>query len=251
MRSLSNVIKASQVKVGGATFTFEGLNFATIEEPEQEEVLVEDMENVIDEIAMLRSQTVEELALLKKNAEEEIALMRKQMLDEMEAKQAEIFEEARSNGYSEGVHQAEQAMEEQVTQAQDIRINAEKEREALLAGVEREIADIILGISKHLLGTYVDYNKEYILYLIKSGLKLVKGKKSLRIRISSDEDMDQEAIMEQLNMVNGQEDMEIVLESDLHKGDCFIEAEDGSIDISLNTQIEKLEEYVTLLSHDG
>lgn len=248
MRSLSNVIKASQVKVGDASFALEGFNFARVEEPEIDVQEDETIENVIDEIALLRKQTEEELTKMREEALQEIEASRNAMLEEMNSMQELTYNEAKDKGYKDGVAQAEQAMDEQMHQAIQIKNDAKFQREKMLGGIESEVADIILKLTKHIIGTYVTYNKEYIIHLLGSGLRLVKGKNNLTIRMSGKEGLTKDQLIEQVALIKGNVDIDILIEEDMPKGTCLIEAEDGSIDVSIDTQLEKLEEYISLMN---
>lgn len=251
MRSLSNVIKASSVTLEQQPYALETFSFDFGEEKEEKVVVEEEIqENIVDEIAELRSNVEKEIEDLKQQAEHEIALQREQLLNEMEERRQQLFEETKAKALEEGITQAKKEMESNLAKIEDLKREAIEEREAMLKGAEPEIADLLFGLTKHIVGTHIRYNPEYIYYLIRSGLRLMKDKKNLIIRISEEDAHAKEYVEQYGAEVREQAAIEFIVQDDLEKGTCLIEAEDGNIDASLTCQFDKLREHIELLLYE-
>lgn len=185
----------------------------------------------------------QECELLIKEAGFEADRLLEQAKLKAETETEVLMEEAWQKGYAEGMEAACAQNEAILAEAEQIRLSASQEHESILAGLESEIVELVLGIARKAVAGELATNREVILQLIGDALSDCSNKNGAVLKVSPlDCDYLNDHKEKLYNMVVGADGLDIKKDSTLRHGDCIIETLLGSVDGGANTRLDKIEE---------
>lgn len=189
-----------------------------------------------------------------KRADEIIEKAKKEAAAIIEAAKKEaqrIEDDARERGkklgYEEGLNtgRAEiQHMKDNLLKQQEIQ---QKEYKQLLGGIEGHVAELLMSLITKLTGILAEDKTEIILYLVRKALENDDSGEDFTIRVSSE---DFNTLSDNKEYIEGiiNRKIQIVVDAQLGKNQCFIESENRLIDCSLDVQLDNLITDLKLLS---
>lgn len=184
----------------------------------------------------------------------------KQIVDDANSQAEQIknkaIEEGRSEGYNQGIQQAEEEVQRMKAEA-EAEIAAEKEKQQadfqqLLASVEPDMVDTLTQIYEHVFNVEFRENKDIILHLIRTTLGKMESGVDMILHISSDDYdlvMDEKQSLEEV-LASPNSTLEIIEDPTLSENECIIESEGGIFDCSLGMELAELTKKLKLLSFD-
>jgi flagellar assembly protein FliH len=156
---------------------------------------------------------------------------------------AGIREAAGREGELEGRREGREAYDSLIAEAGRIRADAEEKYRKLLAGAEGDMLELVLKVSRKVIGDEIAFNRNSIIMMIKDALGNCTNREELILKISPE---DYEFVMENknnlLSMVEGIDSLEIRRDLSLGPGSCFIETPFGSLDAGADTRLSKIED---------
>lgn len=184
-----------------------------------------------------------ESELIIKEAGFEAERLLEQARKEAEKNAANTLEEAWQKGYGEGMEAARRQNGSILAEAEEIRLIASEEHDSIMAGMEAEIVELVLGVARKVVACEVSSNEKVILQLVKEALQNCSCKNGAVLRVSQ-EDFESlnENMDELLTAAEGADSLEIKKDSTLRQGDCIVETSLGSIDAGVETKLGKIEE---------
>lgn len=244
---MSKVYKSEQVSIGTPKPIANAFRGAASHEDNEASVEAGRMEieaaanNIIEDAKEMYLRIIEEAnseaRSIVKSAEEEAI---------------RLLAEARENGYKEG-HEAgyldgRKEAGAMLEEASGIREFLDGRKCDIYREAEAEILQLVLDISKKVIGDEVTQDKEAILSLVNQALQKCAFKKQLALRVSS---RDYDFILENkeriCTLVEGISDIEIVSDLSLSSGSCIVETPSGEINSSIDIQIKEIEKIFTYL----
>ncbi len=213
-------------------------------------------EDLYKEIENIKAEAIEEAnieadKIIQKAIEEaniEAENIIKQAMEEMNIKAKDLYDDSFSKGYEEGKIKAEQECISMKEEAQNIVIQAEKEREKTIKNLEPEIINFIIDTTQNILTKSFEFNPSIISLLIKKGLLLIKEIKNLKILVSENQ---YEYVNENkdniLNIDTDKNNIEIIKDSSLNDTDCIIETEIGTIQCNVDEQLHSIKEALNYI----
>lgn len=154
------------------------------------------------------------------------------------------YRQGYESGYLEGRREAQLVIDE----AAGIREFLDKRKCDIYKETEEQLLQLVLDISKKVIGDELTQNKESILSLINQALQKCAFKKKLVLKVSS---LDYEFILENKDrictLVEGISDIEIVSDLSLVAGSCIIETPSGEVNSSIGIQIQEIEKIFTYI----
>ena len=262
MKSLPRVFKASEVFVDQDKVVQIKANI-DIPPPFIDESNLEEVQQVTPQDLIRNTEKEAEQILLSANNESKAIIAKAQkdsaaLIAEAETRMAEegqrIYEEKRQEGYAQGMSDATAEGTAIKTEAQNVLDAAYREQDELRRSVEPDAVNLIVNISKKLLGDMVKINPEVIIALIRQGFSsatAVGHNGQVTIRVSEADFAEVSARKEELvSVAGGMAKLDIVCDMSLNITDCIIDTPLGSIDVSLTQQFEALKEnLIYLLEH--
>ncbi|MGE5613340.1 MAG: FliH/SctL family protein [Bacillota bacterium] len=162
---------------------------------------------------------------------------------EAEKKAGEVTEEAWQRGYAEGLDAAARQSSDLLAEAEKIRNDAVEEYKSLMAGMEAEVIELVMDVSRKAVAAELTVNKDVIIQLVRDALQNCSNKSGAILRMSP---ADYEYIMENEDrfnsMVEGADNLNIKPDAALKPGDCIVETALGDLDAGASTRLDKIEE---------
>ncbi|MCK8058756.1 MULTISPECIES: FliH/SctL family protein [unclassified Fusibacter] len=201
------------------------------------ESLIEQAEDTV--MAMLDQAQVEADQIIQ-NARMSADQIENEALDKVKAifenTKAEAMDKGYAEGYNEGRAEAQVLIDEALMIKEELRL----QKESLVKDLEIESVQLVLSIVENILGKETE-NRGMIIGLVEKGLSHLTYTTQVAVRVSED---DYEFVVESkpkiLAMVENVDDVIIKKDMSLKRGDCIIDADAGSIDVSLNSQAEQV-----------
>ena len=179
--------------------------------------------------------------IIKKKKEEE-----KNIISDAYTKANEILENAKQEGYNEGLATGEEKgfneIDSLIEEAKTIKENMLAEKESMAKSLEKEIVDLIISSTKKILDYELEKNHSLLLNLVEKGIEKCTYTEKLVIRVNPN---DYQVIDSSKNkiymMTEGIRTIEVVNDPGLEDGSIIIETESGTVNASLKTQIDQIE----------
>ena len=192
-------------------------------------------ETIIEEAHEMYANIIEE-------ANKEAKRIMEEKYNEIEIFKKKELEKAYEQGFRKGYDEARKKTEKIIDEAINIRQNLEKRKESIYKDAEEDIVELILSISKKIIGDEIQQNKNAIISQIKLALEKCTYKSKVTVKVSSEDYPNvlvNKGVIESL--VEGISELEILEDKFLKKGDCIIDTPSGEVNSSIELQIEQLQ----------
>lgn len=161
----------------------------------------------------------------------------KDLITKAQQEAINIKEKARQEGFEQGVHQAQQEIQNFKNQIQELLVD----RNDALSSVVDDIAPLAVAVAERIIKTEISCDDELVTYLVRDTLKKVNRKtKTVLIKVHA---YDVSTIKKYIkaNPIEGLDAEFLVMEDpDVEQGSCILETDSGLIDASLGTRLEIL-----------
>lgn len=215
------------------------------------------MDEVFQRAKQIIKEAEEKATVLLKENEQMIRAKRRELEKEekkLESKVQAAMEQARESGYQagyeDGRRHGEEAVQEHIEKARAIVEQSRADYLQKLKEAEPEIVSIAFKIAGKVIGKAVEQERGYWTSLIKTALHEVKDYDDIRIFVHPH---NYEEVVQKKNellaIVNHSTDIYIVPDQELAKEGCFIETSFGTIDASVDSQLNEIK--TQLLEHIG
>lgn len=241
----NRIFKNNQVTYGrpypvNIPVTVHKLSIEDISDAEEDES--EELTDSADPEMMLEN-TRHKCEMMTREAELEADRIMEEARQEATGEAQKITEEAWQKGYAEGIDTAAEQSRDILAQAEEMRREAQREHEELIAGMEEEMLGLVMDVAKKVVAGELETDKNVIIKLIRDALPKCSNKNGAVLRVSTeDAETLAENSTELMSGIDGADSLEIKNDSALHKGDCIIETQFGSVDAGVSTRLDKIEE---------
>lgn len=160
-------------------------------------------------------------------------------LEIMENAKNEGYSEGYKTGYDEGYKEGYGASEVLVDEANELKNAAIAHYEQIIHDSEGDIIQLILDISRKILLKELEEDDEIVFNLVKAGLARITQTEMLKIRVSESDYINLVSMKKRiLPLLDKVEDIQIIQDDGMVKGDCLIETDSGNIDSGVGTQLD-------------
>ncbi|NLV61912.1 MAG: flagellar assembly protein FliH [Clostridiaceae bacterium] len=154
-----------------------------------------------------------------------------------------VEQKAKEEGYRNGEQLARQHYQALLDEAEDIKKQAQKVYNDTIAGLESDIIDIIIDVSRKIIGMELEHNRDAVISLVGTAITGSSPSNGVVVRVCpEDYDYVSEKKDELLRYSENIHEITIKKDNALNKGDCLIETGYGSIDASAETQLSAVEQ---------
>lgn len=224
------------------------------EDTEKESINKESIEEEIESKNTELLELEEIIAKKRKESEniiKEAELEKENIIKKAKEEKDHIFNRAKKEGYDDGFLEGEKEGEikaykertKYIDEAKNLKKKGFEYKSLLIKKLEPEIIDLIIDIADRIIKREVEKDNELLLNLIETGLAKISNVNKLKVRVSKE---DFEILDEKKNyiymMTEGIEDIDVKIDHSFKKNQISIESESGNVDVSLDTQIKKVEE---------
>lgn len=208
-------------------------------------------------VTVVETRLTEEENLMKQQGEDIIAEARKQAADiiaeaEENAKKTcdSLFEEACQKGYKEGFEKGKAAAEETKKELHMLIEKQKADYQKQIEALEPEFVKLMCSYIEKITGIIIEDKKEVILHLIHNAF--IHGDKSKIYTIKTSKD-DYDFVLSKkevlYDLVMDGSVIDVVMDKDLNRNQCFIETDNRVINCSLDIELNGLIEDLRILSH--
>lgn len=189
---------------------------------------------------------------LLQQANEDARQIRETALQEAEQIKIDAFDKARNEGYATGLEQGMAEVEQQKQELERLRKELEEDYRLRVEEIEPRLVDVISGVYEHIFKVDLSEQSEIAVHLINSTLLKLEGVRNFLLHVSK-EDYPYLS-MQKKTLVSGTaistENVEIVEDFTMKKGQCLIETDGGIFDCGFGTHLERLRKELILLSYE-
>ncbi len=213
------------------------------EGPSPEEIFAEKMK----EIEELKSKALQEIEDARKEANGIIAVAK--------SNATEIERNAKNDGFNlgfaEGNEKANAILTEEKASLDELKASLEQDYYDKLEHMETDLVDTMLKVFEGVFRIEFSGKKELLLRIIQNSMRGIKETRSYKIRVSEEEvSFIREHKSVITDMVGSDVTVEVVMDADLKPGECFIDADSGIYECSIDTQLDNLIRTLKELSYE-
>lgn len=253
---MSNIIKSFRVVETSAIYK---------EEPktniEIEKVSIEEAKQKYEEILLNAEKEAKKIIDLAYNESEK-------KLNQSYNRAKDIFEDAKNEGYKKGYelgknsgydegykvgyNEGKEESNKLISEALEIKNHYIDKRNNLLKDVEKDLIELVILIYEKVLNKKVNEDKELIVDLVLNGIDNLEISEKLTILVSQEDyhgvQKHKDKILAKASLID---DLDIRINTDMKKGDCILETSKGSVDVSVEKQLDEVEYLLkTILNNE-
>ena len=213
-----------------------------IELREQREDIKKESADLAKKIIERARQVQQEILRKTKEDVEKILIEAEKKAKKIEEEYKEKgYQDGYTAGYQEGYKKGEEDAKAIIEEAKTIKEEIIKEKQRMYKEAESDIVNVILLAVEKIVGKYVEEDKDIILNLIKKGMENYNAFDKVTVRVS-EEDYEhciknKDKILKDIEFLD---DVNILKDLSLKKGDCVIETNSGVINSGVSTQLKAL-----------
>lgn len=253
MKSLSSIIKSFRV-VERSIISQEDMG--TNSTPLEDKLLEEAREKYEEIITNAKEEARLIIGSAYSESEEKLNLAYERAKKISKEAEAEGYKEGYDTGHKEGYSQGyeigydegKKNSEKLITQALDIKNNYIEQRSKLLWEAEEDLIELVIAIYEKVLYEKIEEDEEVIVSLVLNGIDNLEISEKLTIIVSEDNydsvKNSKDIILAKASLIN---ELDIRINSDMKKGDCILETSKGSVDVSINNQLEEVKDLLTTI----
>lgn len=241
----NKVFKSNQVNIGIPVQIKVPLNYQNIKRAKTSnaDTNFEIPKNKAEDTQRLIKQARLEAENITKEAELEAKKLIKSAKEEAKTIRNQAEEESRKKGLEKGYKEAKREYEGLIKEAESIKENTLKEYKTALAGIERDAINMILDITKRVIGNEMSQNKDYLLGLVKEAFAECSNKENITMRVSpEDHDFITNNKNKILTAAEGTGEFGIEKDMSLKEGELVLESPYGNVNTGVDTKMNKVKE---------
>jgi len=208
--------------------------------------------NVDNQIQRMLDDAQVEADRMLRDARESAVAIEAEALDQMKSLYEKTYQEALDAGRAEGFANGHQEASEAIAEALEIKAQWRQKVDALLPSLEVEAVHLVLSCVEKVLGEMV-VEPDYVAQLLRVGFERIAYTATIEVRVC-ERDYDYALTLREkaLSMVDGVDEIQFKLDYALEPGQMLIETTRGSVDVSIQAQIEKIRHlFESILEIDG
>jgi flagellar assembly protein FliH len=183
----------------------------------------------------------EVLSKTREDIEKMLKAAEKKAKDLEEEYRIKGYEDGYKAGYEEGYKKGEKEAKALIEEAKALKEEILEEKRRLYKEAESEMVNVILEAVEKIVGRHVEEDKDLILTLIKKGMENYNAFDKVTVRVS-EEDYEhclknKDKILKEIELLD---DINIVKDLSLRRGDCIIETNSGVVNSGVTTQLKTL-----------
>ena len=253
---MSNILKSSEVIIDSKKYVLTRKLDPTEEKDETNESADDSISlEMKQELNQMKKDSLDEA---KKESDELLKSAQKengQIISKAYDESMKIREKAKKEGFEIGKKEGLAVMKDKekkvMAEALKYKNKIIEEYNAYLESKDEAIVNLVIDTVEKILKKHVDDDLDLIENLVKKGIEKSIFTENIKIRVSEDDyEVAVDSKAKILTFSKDIKDIEFVTDYSLEKGDCIIESQNGSVDVSVSTQYEKFKDFIRELIKD-
>jgi len=196
----------------------------------------EELNNINKEIEILKENSNKEIEILKEDAIKSIE-------KETEMAKNKGYQEGYQNGIINGEEEIIEKTKKMLESIEEIYISLENYYKDLILKNEENLINLSLKLSEKIIKKEIEKDKDIVIYNLNEAIKKITTTKTLTILVNYEDVEVVKNIKDRLLVeISGIEHIEISSSNSIPKGSCKLDTSLGTIDASLNSQLEVIYE---------
>jgi flagellar assembly protein FliH len=167
----------------------------------------------------------------------------------LDAEKTDALEQSREGGRAEGYAEGKAEVDRLIERTRAVLERAQDKRGEILSDTEREIIDLVLLISRKVVKTISESQREVVVSNVIQALQKVKDRGDVTIRVNlADLDLATAHTAEFIKTLEGAKSIHVAEDSSVDSGGCVIETDFGEIDARISSQLAELEAKILAIS---
>jgi len=249
---LSNILKSSEVIIDSKKYVLtrklENTD-ETIDEKPSDSSIDQEMRKELNQV---KEDILEEA---KKESDEIIDGAKKeneQIIAKAYDESMKIRERAKKEGFDIGKKEGLAVMKDKqkkvIIEALEYKDEIVEEYNQYLISKDEAIISLVTDVVEKILNKHVNKDLDLIESLVKKGIEKSIFTENIKVRVSEDDyEIAVDSKAKILTFSKDIKNIEFVTDYSLERGDCIIESQNGSVDVSVSTQYEKFKESIQAL----
>lgn len=219
----------------------------------------EDTESLTQETAdalyIETKMMLEELISQAQCKADEIILKAKEeaqrILEQANRDKNSAYQEGYEQGVKKGLTETAEEMKDKYEALLSLFKDFKLQKEEYLIKQEKDIVELVVTLTEKIIGTIVDLQPEVIRHIIKNTLEHVNGAQRITIKVNPIH-IPYLSGYHEIFIKNGQDNMQIIEDSNIKPGNCRIITENGFVDSLLDVQLRELKQaLLEVVDHAG
>lgn len=249
---MSNILKSSEVIIDSKKYVLtrklENTD-ETIDEKPSDSSIDQEMRKELNQV---KEDILEEA---KKESDEIIDGAKKeneQIIAKAYDESMKIRERAKKEGFDIGKKEGLAVMKDKqkkvIIEALEYKDEIVEEYNQYLISKDEAIISLVTDVVEKILNKHVNKDLDLIESLVKKGIEKSIFTENIKVRVSEDDyEIAVDSKAKILTFSKDIKNIEFVTDYSLERGDCIIESQNGSVDVSVSTQYEKFKESIQAL----
>jgi type III secretion protein L len=169
----------------------------------------------------------------------------KDIIADAEQQAADLLARAKEEHEAVVAAAKEAGRQEGLAQITEMLLKAKQERAAIVEGAEPQIVQLALTVAEKIIGHAVQLDEDVILSMAAQAIETVRQQHELVLRVHPDDaNLLRNSRKKLLDMLGRTKDIAVREDSEIQRGGCIIETENGTVDAQLRTQLQVLEQLL-------
>lgn len=207
--------------------------------PSAEELL----QNAELQAANMLQKAQEQIVFEKEQAAAELEQWKRSEQEKVIAELEEIKRQGYSEGYGEGIRQAENDYSSKIQLAEEVLEKAYKEKKEIIKESEPFVIELSVQMAAKIIQKELETKPDVLIHMIKQSLLYSNERSMISICVSPEDFMFVQNQRDQLlESLEGQIEVKILPEHSIEKGGCVIRTSYGSIDARIDVQLKEIKQ---------
>ena len=161
-------------------------------------------------------------------------------------------EQGYKKGYEDGYDEGKKESNKLIKEALSIKDSYVKKRNRLLKEAEKDLVELVISVYEKVLNKKVEEDTDIIVDLILNGIDNLEISQTLTIIVPKESydsvNKSRDIILAKASLID---ELDIRVNSNMKKGDCILETTKGSVDVSVDNQLNEVRDLLnTILNNE-
>jgi flagellar biosynthesis/type III secretory pathway protein FliH len=255
---LSNVIKSFQINQNKTVQLFDKNEQEKDQSENKDEkkrdnnISKEEKDEFKKDKSEIISEAKQEAENLIEEARREAEEIKKTTQQEVEKAKEEAYQTGLEQGREEGIDKGWQEVENLIDRLSGCIVRVDQAIEDKLNNLDEEVLELSSWIAEKIIKRELSLDKTIINDLVMRALEMLNGEKEITIRVnSSDLKLVRDNKDEFLKLGSNLDRIKLMLDSEIQVGGCIVETDFGGLDATVKSQLEEISKKILEVNNDG
>lgn len=214
-----------------------------------EDAAFEEVKRKTDQANVIKAEAEAEAQKIIQDAETKALQIQEKAEEEREAFVKDAFKEGFDKGSEDGYKMGQNEVNRLTDRLHLMLERIMNKRQEILDETEQQIVELVILMTRKVVKTISDSQKNVVMSNIVQALRKVKGRGEVTLRVNLEElQLTTDHKKEFMKAVENIKNISIVEDTSVEKGGCIVETDFGAIDARISSQLHELEQKILEIS---